>query len=410
MKNFKSTWIFFGIVALVVGLAIFQNERDKREDTAQADKTQLLADADKDLVEVRIRAKNRELLLKKEDGSWKLIKPVEDLADQMAATSFADSFGEQKIQQTEKSGPEVDWKQYGFEEDGAKQVDLKSSNGKDHHFLVSGRNAFDGRYFIRQGDKLILGETSWASVLARDPKTLRDRKILRSDAPITGIEIQNAKSKIKLSKVDEKWRGPANAKLDPEKIERYIGDWPETVTDGVADNRDKSSKMGEILVNQGNKTTKVTFFGRKLEATTKTAQGVPGQAFEYFVEVSDRPAVYRLNKNVYDKLTSVDETLRDRKWPFDFQLEQVAQVDVQTPEYKYSIKKVDEDWTLMSDDPKLELDKNRLPTFFEKIKNMEADEFVPAKDVKGLGHKKNQIVMKDSGERKCLVSHGATNF
>jgi len=397
VKSFKSTWIFFGIVLAVVGLAIYQYEKDKNDTEEKTAQSMLIAEPDRDLTEIQIVSKDREILLKKEGNVWRLLKPIEDLADESNATSFAESFGEQKIQQTEK--PEADWKQYGFEDSGTKSINLKSANGKSYQFTISGRNAFDGRFYIRLNDKLLLGETTWASILSRDPSSLRDRRLLRDPAAVTGLEIRKGKENLKVTKVDEKWQWQANLKLDMEKIQRFIGDLPETVTDGVTNNRDKSSKTAEILVTQGDKKTKIQFFSRKVESA-KVAQGLQGQ--EYFVEASDRPFIYRVNKNVYDKLTSVEENLRDRKWPFNFPLEQVSEVEVKAPEYTVKIKKKNDDWLLENMDPNMELDKNRLPTFFEKIKSMEADEFIAAKNVKGLKPEKNKIIMRNSSGQELF--------
>lgn len=394
MKSFKSTWIFLTLVIVVVGLAFYQYKKDQKDEKSSTEKAMLINEADRDIVEVKITSNNSVLELKRDQDQWKIVKPIEDLADESAASSFASSFANQKVQETEKSGPAVDWKQYGFDSDKTKQIDLKSVTGKDYHLTVSGKNAFDGRYYIRMNDKLLLGEIAWASILAREQSTLRDKRLLRDSAEPSEVVIQSKGNKLKLTRVDGKWTGPANLKLDREKIDYYIGEILEAVADGVVDKRSGSSKQAEIVVVQKDKPTKLIFYSRKSAATQNP--NAPQNIFDYFVEVEGRPVIYRLNKSEHEKLVTDENALRDKKWPFAFPLEQVAEVSVKMTGVDFKIKKSGDDWLLENPTPEQELDKNRLPTFFEKIKNMEAEEFIPSRFAKGFNPPRGKIIMKDS--------------
>ncbi len=394
MKSFKSTWIFSGLVVAIVGLAVYQYMKDQKEEKSQTEKTMLIKDEDKNLVDIRIQSKDSVLHLSRDDKNWKVVEPVQDLADESAAASYAESFTTQKMQETEKSGPQVDWKQYGFDDEKTKKIDLKAANGHEYHIQVSGRNAFDGRFYIRVGDKLLLGENTWASILARESSTLRDKSILRNHEEPSEVLIQNGSEKLKLVRVEEKWTGPAELKLDADKINLYVGELLEGLADGVVTDRTGSSKLSEITVTQAGKPTKITIFRRK-SAAAQNPNG-PQALFDYFVEVSDRPIIYRLNRSSFGKLNATVDTLRNRTWPFHFPLEQVVEVEVKTADNEATFKKEGSDWKLVSKNPNQQLDPNRLPTFFEKIKTLEADEFLPASKVKGLKPAKNKIVMKNA--------------
>ncbi len=394
MKSFKSTWIFLGLVVAVVGLAVYQYLKDQKEEKSQTEKTMLIKDEDKDLVDIRIQSKDSVLHLSRDEKNWKVIEPVKDLADDSATASFAEAFTTQKMQETEKSGPQVDWKQYGFEDEKTKQIHLKASNGHEYQIQVSGRNAFDGRFYVRVGDRLLLGENTWASILARESSTLRDKSILRNHEEPTEVMIQNGPEKLKLVRIDGKWTGPEQLKLDSEKINQYVGELLEGLADGIVTERPGSSPLSQITVTQAGQQTKITIFSRKSAAALNP--NAPQNLFDYFVEVSDRPIIYRLNRSTFGKLNATVDTLRNRTWPFHFPLEQVTEVEVKTVDHEAIFKKEGSDWKLVSQNPNQQLDPNRLPTFFEKIKNLEADEFVTANKVKGLKPAKNKIVMKNA--------------
>lgn len=394
MKSFKSTWIFLVVVAAVVGLSVYQYLKDQNADQSQTEKSMLIKEEDKDLVDIRIQSKDSILHLVRDDKNWKVKEPVEDLADDSAAISFAESFSSQKMQETEKSGPQVDWNQYGFNNENTKTIDLKAANGHQYQIQVSGRNAFDGRFYVRVGDRLLLGENTWASILARESSTLRDKSILRNSEEPTEVVIQTGPEKLKLTQIDKKWSGPANLKLDSEKINHYVGELLEALADGVVNSRPGSTKLSEIIVTQGGKPTTITVFSRK-SAAAKNPNG-PQNLFDYFVEVSDRPVIYRLNRSTHEKLVATADSLRDKSWPFHFPLEQVSEVQIKTADQNVVIKKDGSNWKLEGADAVRQLDLNRLPTFFEKIKALEADEFLPANKTKGLQPEKNKIVMKNS--------------
>jgi hypothetical protein len=360
----------FALVAGLAGYTVY--EYKDSEDTAGTAKGEkrifhLLRD---DLEEITILSKGTETVLKRQEGQWQMTKPVEDLAEASAVEGFIYSTLTQKGREFREAGGKVGWAEYGLEPAGGK-ISIRGK-GKTEAMEVSSKNAFDGSFFVRVGDEVWLGDRGLAQLLEREPASFRSRKIYRGPEQVNDVEVQldyggvRESFRVKRSGAEDLWTmdpDPGFA-VDSAKVAEWVQKLTALHGSDFVPEMPASKPSMEV----------------KLGGSTVTFSGDAGA--DVMVNVTGRPAVYKVGASSLDTVRVPKVYFRDGKAPFKFKLELVKEIEVHTGGVDNLFVKGETNWEIKRPVAGLSLDQDKLVEMIHAIQNLEAAEFVEG--AKGL--------------------------
>lgn len=170
---------------------------------------------------IEIERGKRKYVLKKEKGYWKILKPLEDLADKSKIEDIISDLKDEKIKSfVEKA----DMRKTGLAKPSAV---LKIFIGNRSYSLTFG-NEKDGEIFAKNSlkpyiftiDKKILED------IPENASELREKDVFTfNKGDVIAIEIKNKKEQFTLIKKDDKWKiEKGKKKISKEKVDDFIDD------------------------------------------------------------------------------------------------------------------------------------------------------------------------------------------
>src|SRR5205085_1227186 len=106
----------------------------------------------------------------------------------------------------------VNWAEFGLQPPGT-TIEVKAA-GKTETLQISSKNAFDGSFYVRRGDELLLGGHGIAQIANRDPSSFRSKRLWRE----TSAKIESVNAEINSEKTHGKFSvvaDGANYSLQP---------------------------------------------------------------------------------------------------------------------------------------------------------------------------------------------------
>jgi hypothetical protein len=182
--------LLFLLVA-ALGAYIYRVEVPKaREESTKATLVTVPGD---DLTAITLAFADREVALRKQDGTWRLVKPIEAPADDAAVKALLGSLTGAQIQRTLDELP-ADLASFGLDAPNP-TVRLTTAKGDLPPIAIGKNAAIGGNLYARVGDapKVLLTAATLRTALDKQPKDLRDKQILTfKDDDVTRIEITPA--------------------------------------------------------------------------------------------------------------------------------------------------------------------------------------------------------------------------
>ena len=437
MRRFSSTWLMFLVVALLAGYTAWDYRKAVKEEGVDADQEKrLFAMEPGDVEEIKVQQKDDLVDIKKENGVWHMLKPVDDEADSSAVEAFNYSTVIQKGKffRSEDDAKNTKWADYGLDP-VTMSVEVKSAK-KSESLQVSSKNAFDGSYYVRKGDELLLGDRGLAQIVARSPNSLRQRRLWRDtestiERADVEVDYEGLKEKFAILLKDGKWElGPKPAfDYDLERtanwlvqLERMTAQEIEIDLDTpAADAKDIEVPLRSLGIPmhfkraEGPKAGPWTFAKQTLRVTLhlKDAKGAAGTWIltagpdivqDGFVMANARSTVYKIPaQNLLPFRIPIDY-FRNGKKPFNFPVEQARRIEVFNEGKQRTFIKENSDWKLEGGDSVLQPDK--LVALIQNIHQLEAAEFVPQAKAKGFSAQQRVVVRDDKGAVLLDLSWG----
>ena len=196
-SGFSATWLALVVVlALCVYAYVVEFEGGKKKDAQKAKDAVALKFDVEHASSVEIASKGRILVLEKKPDGWKVTQPVQDSADGAAVASLLTSLSTERTQETVVEGDDFDKPKDGGKAALAKyglsdytgRITVKSTDGPSQalqtHDIKIGAKSFDSSLYAQvDGEKkVILVSSMWDLFIAKMPKDLRDKRLLRVDA------------------------------------------------------------------------------------------------------------------------------------------------------------------------------------------------------------------------------------
>ncbi len=403
MKKFGPTLIMAVLALGMGGFAIYEYKAGQQEESKKAEENRMFSEADAKFVKLQLTTgiQTNFDVSQEADHSWQVVGPLKDAADESAIESFAGELGGQKAKDVGVEG-KPNWQQYGLD-DSAHKLVLTNTNKKTFTILISNKPAFDGSYFLKMNDKLLLGTSSWGRFVQKSVNDFRDKSFVPASLNVQSLTLEHpGHGKVEIKKTENGWQIVSHGEFpaDKNRVDNFIKDLKALrALDFTSE--DQNSK---VMTSTGlrSPTVRVT-----LQLDDKNLPrfdlSVATKGENAFASVSNRPQVFKIPKSSVEKIDRAQEYFRDRSEPFRFALEQAARLRIETPATKLEIEKEGSNWKLAQPEAGKELDLDRLQDFYSKLKTMEADEFFgPKAAAKGLSPAKNMIAILDNQNKEIF--------
>ena len=410
MKSFRGTWWLAMAMGALVTYAVYDYRQEEKKAAQQEEKEKIVAIDVADIVEAKVERKNEVMHLKKSEEKWQLLEPVTDDVEADAMAQYLNSITIEKGSELPKpEGGSFKWSEYSLNEPSA-TIELSKKDGSKIKFSVSSQVAFDGSYYIRLNDQILIGSNGWARVIEKGSNQLRDKRLWRNPGPVERLTLdvntKDLKDKITFVRKDNVWQAEgALLPTDGQKIEHFIEELKEIRVFEYAGSDVTAPSLKKYGLDKAN--TRL-----KLEGP----QGVPPLVVELgdenngavFSKTSAVPAVMRMSVSDAEKLRQGRMDFRDGKAPFKLNVEQVQKVRVKGKGLMQVFSKEGTDWKLEGAKPEQKVEGNNLQKLFEKMNSLEAKEFFPAQQK--VGAIQHTVEFMNSHGQPLLVMDMAEEF
>jgi hypothetical protein len=375
----KSTLIVLVCAAFLVGGLYFYQRHEANENSApkETSKPAFTFQPD-DVTSFALshpaQPKEPTTQFEKKNGSWEIVQPVQTAADQSTVQGILDQVAESRVEQTEPGSADRR-KAYGLDPPQT-AIELQLKNGAKHTLLLGDKDfTGDSVYALADASQSVsLLPISLSTSTGKSLDDLRDRSVLNvQSSDVTSFVLKNPSGELATDLNKDQWKftKPEDAIADKNAIDMLIsGVTNGKMTTVVSEKPENLGKYG--LTNPSIEFTATTNKGAK---TTLVVGKKEGQ--EYYARDLSRPVVFRINDDLYKKLTEKFGDLRDKK-VMHFDAEDIGQVQIENKNGTISLarKKDNQDeWAIQSPD-NLKGKSAASWKFLDPISNLRADEVI----------------------------------
>lgn len=371
------------LLALIflVGLGYFffvERKIGSKEEREERAKTILTLSPDQ-VTSLDILQETEKIELKRENGRWSLLSPIQDEGDEEAIQQILDSLkkliaersfpvketgfssgqeaskmqGRQGLPQV-KVPPKADeggLEQYGLKPPGATlQISLKEK--KAPVILECGSSTPDGvNFYARLGDKketVYLLPLSLLNLVSRNSESFRNHRLMNVELDkISRFRIVRGKSLIAEGhKGGEDWylTEPAKVKGDTMKVSELLSTFSvQRITEFVKDSQKKNPQE----LGLGSPLGLTISFWEKEKSSPVTLHFGKEKKGQVYVMREGREGVFLIPKMTLDRLPKDSLALQDRHLA-SFEIPNAARVEVKVPQKTYLFQREKEAWRLVS--------------------------------------------------------------
>jgi Domain of unknown function (DUF4340) len=310
----------------------------------------------------------------KHGGSWQIVQPVQTGADQSTAQGIVDQVAEARVGETEPGSADRR-KVYGLDPPQT-TLELQLKNGARHTLLIGDKDfTGDSVYTLADnGQNVSLLPVSLSTSASKSLDDLRDRSVLNiQSGDVTSLALKNPSGEISADLNKDQWRltKPGTALADKTAVEMLVS----AVSNGkmTAIISEKPENLGKYgLVNPSVSFTVTTNQGAKSTLIVGKKEGE-----EYYARDLSRPIVFRINDDLYKKLTEKFGDLRDKK-VMHFDAEDIGQVQIENANGTVTVaRKKDnpDEWAIAAPD-NLKGKSAATWKFLDPVSNLQADEVI----------------------------------
>lgn len=397
MGNLIKKIPLFVIFFSVVGYAVYEYRKGLKEEE-NGDRVALFSAEWENVKEIRLSNKSLSLLTEKENGRWFLKKPLVDFADSSELSRWFNALKDQKIWLI-SDGPDIPWEKYYLQ--NPSRVEVTLSSGYKIRFFVSEKAAFDGKWFIRKGESLFLGESDFGQeVNERTLDSYRSKKLLHSFGhPLTVRFQKQGQRFLDFSWKESKWvYTDKTFPLNEDRLNTFWSDLSELkgneIVGSVTKENLKKFGLSEPFVKI------VLNFEKEKKANVIRFSSIKGEGTVYGL-TSNRGYILGVSKENFEKVLLSIEDIRDHSQPFRYKKEEAFRLQLQGKKFSYIVEKLPSTGKKDSSNSSKEGDKKKKETKLEwqsiepKNKKINLEEMNALLntiyDLKGKKYKKGSI-------------------
>ncbi len=410
----KKKWlrriIYFAIVAGTAGFAFYQHKKSQKSALLAEKKALIFPSLELSQIKAfSIEKKELAFHVFQKRKNWYINSPVQDIADADLVTDWLENLLAEKVRILKKK--EVNWAEYDLDKN-IKSIEITKKSEEKLKVNISNYSAFDGRFYLRKKEELLLGNISWAKLIDKEGDYFRSYKLLnKKDRPV-GLVYHSRLFKVRLKGDNYKWKwdiDPAGGvveganslfPLSQSDLESYWSSLSE-----VSFMKESYPRTKKTIKKYKLNKPDVELSLRFKDSADWVVQISPKIKGKFYALVSTRDYIFALDKDQMEKIVLTKKTIRDHHQPFQFKKEQVYFVDLKGYGLEVQLKKEKGKWRLLSKDEaqtnKVQVDEAQASNI-EQNKTTDGNEANLKNKKKSLDHKSqekklNQEELNQSG-------------
>ena len=340
MRKKKTKWIkrlaAFLCIAAVGGYALYDYHRSSEKTKEEEEQSRLFFQDIQDIEDVQgiqIITEGKPITLTKKKQKWIMESPIWDFTNSAAITSWFDQLKNEKMQNiTPKES--IKWEEYGLDEKAA-QVTFSLKSGKKVQFSVSWKPSFDDKYFIRKGDSLLMGGSSFKTIVnEKDSTSFRSLNALHSSGHPVELNYKG-KETFSFTWSDYQWsfKKTAPFPLNTSRLSKLWSDLSAFKAFEIVGAATESN-LKKYGLDKPEATIRLKFRKQSIQVRVSAPQGNTA-----FIHTSDRNYILECSKSQAEGLILSQQTLRDHAAPFKYKKAEVSLLELKGGTYSYTSKK-----------------------------------------------------------------------
>lgn len=364
MKQSKAIWVFAALTALVVAYAVF----DFRQENTKIEQEEIdskIVEFEKDQIQkITLLTPSQEIWLERGKEGWRLIKPLEELANEGEIDGFLREMTMERASASIPIETEADLKKYGLDVPKGK-IEIVNNLQKSLTLEVGTEKNFQGESYIRISGENVVRTSSlnWFRRLEQPVLEFRDRRIMREPVgQLQELEIQRKpKGGLAFYRKDSRWviRGSENKILDQNRVRELFA-------------RLNNSMLVDFI-QKPQKTPPVAF---RMQAKLNLDRKWELTAYE-----GDNEVLLANAGSLWFKLDKLDaksfldlkaEELRDKSFPFAYKKDELFTLSIRQGEKNLKVNYKQGSWRSESG----EVDDGQIKIFLNRFRDLEVAQFL----------------------------------
>ena len=367
----KRTLIYMLVTVSVAGLAFYQYRHSQQAGEQEARSKKILPSLELSQVQqVSIwKGEKKKIRFFRQGKGWFLAVPVQDTADADLVEDWVENLLSKKVQTLQSTG--ADWAEYGLDQD-INTITVTTVSKQRWELNISHYSAFDGSFYIKRGEELLLGDVSWAKLTDREGDYFRSYKMVNIKEHPVSLEYKSHNFQVGLNWENYKWKRAQGAiplsteKRDVKPVDKKKISKPKLEKDKkfyfpLSQSALESYWSSLSNVNFEKKTYPDTKSFRqrfKLDAPimelnigfkegrTWSLKVGPEVKGEFYALVSGRDYIFSLDKEQKEQVFLTEKQIRDHRAPFEFDKNQVYFIDLKGYGLDLKLKREKRTWVL----------------------------------------------------------------
>ncbi|MDE0118962.1 MAG: DUF4340 domain-containing protein [Bdellovibrionales bacterium] len=439
MKRWLSRFIYFVIVMGTASFAFYQYRQSQEEKRKEEKQDLVFPSLELSQVKVfSIKKGDTYIYVLNQGGEWRLDSPVKDMADRDLVGDWIESLLSEKVKTIKEKG--VDWAEYGLDQN-VNSIEITTVSGTSLKLDISQYSAFDGKFYIRKEESLLLGNTSWASLTDKQGDYFRSYKALNIGEHPVALHYDSKlfKARLKWDNYNWKWsdskegqkKSPALFPLSHSELESYWSSFSnisfeKEVYPNTKGLRSKFKlNKPDIELQLEFKSKGVNLSESSESSTLEKKEETPGNLKpdqykkwslkispeikgKFYAMVSTRDYIFTLSKEQRERVLLTEQTIRDHHQPFQFKRREAYFIEWKGYDLDMQVKKEKDKWMLVraeedkkvsEADSKREWNVEELKNVLNKLSTLSAKKYF---DKKKSFVKTASLIIKDKKEVPIL--------
>jgi hypothetical protein len=314
----KKSTLFVLVVAILIGAAAYyfdwkRGEKEAAKPSEDATKPAFSVQPDEIqslTISYPADPKSQSVTFEKHDGAWQITQPLQTSADSASVEGIVQGIAGARVAQTEPGAPDR-LKAYGLDP-AAVGIDFQVKNGAKHSVQLGKKDFLGASVYavVDHGKDVSLLPESLLVSSDKPLQILRDHGVLHIDtSDVRSFDLKNASGEIAVTKEKAGWSfsKPATGEADGDLVNSLLAAISTAKLVSI------ESETADNLARYGLANPTVTFTA--VEGAGKTATLLVGKkdGEEYFARDASRPTIFRINQDLYKKLSQTYPELRNKQ-------------------------------------------------------------------------------------------------